>query len=109
MSEQPPFNRTPFVRVINVGQQMGDGFRRIDRGGPFSRLLAGLAALVLAIPILVIGILLLLVLFAFAIAAALVSLVLGRRPGMRSAGPRTAGAPESPGRENVRVIPRTPE
>ena len=109
MSEQTPFNRPPFVRVINVGQQMGDGFRRIDRGGPFSRLLAGLAAVVLAIPILVIGILLLLVLFAFAIAAALVSPVLGRRPGMRSAGPRTAGAPESPGRENVRVIPRTPE
>ena len=80
MSEQNPFNRTPFVRVIGVGQQMGDGFRRIERGGPFSRLFAGLAALILAIPILVIGIILLLTLFAFAIAAALVSLVLGRRP-----------------------------
>ena len=109
MSEQNPFNRTPFVRVIGVGQQMGDGFRRIERGGPFSRLFAGLAALILAIPILVIGIILLLTLFAFAIAAALVSLVLGRRPGMRSAGSRPAGGPESAGRENVRVIPRTPE
>ena len=105
MSEQTPFNRPPFVRVIGIGQQMGDGFRRIDRGGPFSRLLAGIAAVVLAVPILVIGVILLLTLFAFAIAAALVSLVLGRRPGMRSAGVRPAGGPESAGRENVRVIP----
>jgi hypothetical protein len=109
MSEQTPFNRPPFVRVIGIGQQMGDGFRRIDRGGPFSRLLAGIAAVVLAVPILVIGVILLFALFAFAIAAALVSLVLGRRPGMRSAGVRPAGGPESAGRENVRVIPRTPE
>lgn len=109
MSEQTPFNRPPFVRVIGIGQQMGDGFRRIDRGGPFSRLFAGLAALVLAIPILVIGVILLLVLVAFGIAAALVSLVLGRRPGMRSAGVRSTGDPASPGRENVRVIPRAPE
>ena len=109
MSEQTPFNRPPFVRVVGIGQQMGDGFRRIDRGGPFSRLFAGLAAVVLAVPILLIGVILLLTLFAFAIAAALVSLVLGRRPGMQSAGTRPAGGPESAGRENVRVIPRTPE
>ena len=109
MSEQNPFNRTPFVRVIGVGQQMGDGFRRIDRGGPFGRLFAGLVALVLAIPILVLGVVLLLTLFAFGIAAALVGLVLGRRPGMRTTVTRPAADPESPGRENVRVIPRTPD
>lgn len=95
-----PTQRTPFVRVINVGQQMGDGWRRIDRGGPFSRFLAGLTAILLAVPILVIGLVLLLTLTAFGIAAAMVSLVIGRRPGQRK-----AAAPTEPGRENVRVIP----
>jgi hypothetical protein len=47
-----------------------------------------------------IGLLLLVTLAAFGIAAALVSLVIGRRPGRRK-----PSAPKEPGRENVRVIP----
>ncbi len=100
MERPSPFDRTPFVRVINVGQQMGDGWRRIDRGGPWSRFLAGFVAILLAVPILLIGLFLLVTLAAFGIAAALVSLIIGRRPG-RS---KTA-APAEPSRENVRVIP----
>ena len=83
-----------------IWRDLGDGWRRIDRGGPFSRFLAGLTAILLAVPILVIGLVLLLALTAFGIAAALVSLVIGRRPGQRK-----AAAPTEPGRENVRVIP----
>ena len=100
MERPNPFARTPFVRVVNVGQQMGDGWRRIDRGGPWSRFLAGFMAILLAVPILLIGLVLVVALTAFGIAAALVSLFIGRRPGQKK-----ATAPATPGRENGRGSP----
>ena len=104
MDRPHPFNRTPFVRVINVGQQMGDGWRRIDRGGPWSRFLAGLTAILLAVPILLIGLLLLVTLAAFGIAAALVSLVIGRRPGRREVQIEGAAAAASGGQPALRPV-----
>ena len=102
--ETPPFQGGPtFVRVVSVGRRMQDGWRQVDRGGPFKRFLAGMMVLLLAVPILFLVVLTILLIVALGVASALVTWVLGGRPGSRK-GPE---GPESPGagRENVRVIP----
>lgn len=82
---------------------MHDGWRQVDRGGPFQRLLAGMVILLLAVPLFLLFIIVLLVLFALGLASALVSWVLGGRKA-RSGSREPAGSPDD-GRENVRVIP----
>ena len=92
----------PFVHVVSVGRRMQDGWRSVDRSGPFRRFLAGLAVLVLAVPLLFLFILAILLLVALGLASALVSWVLGGRGSRRK--PPGPTDPH-PGRENVRVIP----
>ena len=70
----------PFVHVVSVGRRMQDGWRSVDRSGPFRRFLAGLAVLVLAVPLLLLlFILAILLMVALGLASALVSWVLGGR------------------------------
>lgn len=102
--EIPPNQGGPtFVRVVSVGRRMQDGWRQVDRGGPFKRLLTGIVVVLLAVPILVLFVFAMLLIVALGLASALVSWVLGGRKGP-SVGP---GRPRDPdaGRENVRVIP----
>lgn len=82
---------------------MQDGWRQVDRGGPFKRLLTGILVLLLAVPLLVLFVLAILLIVALGLASALVSWVLGGRKGP-SGGPGRPADPNS-GRENVRVIP----
>lgn len=104
--EIPPPNGGPtFVRVVSVGRRMQDGWRQVDRGGPFKRFLAGVAVLLLAVPILLIAIMAVLLIVAIGIASALVTWVLGGRSGTPTDPRRDPGGPADQGRENVRVIP----
>ena len=102
--EIPPSQGGPtFVRVVSVGRRMQDGWRQVDRGGPFKRFLAGIMVLLLAVPILFFVVLAVLLIVALGIASALVTWAFGGRSG-RGKGP---GNPtnQDAGRENVRVIP----
>ena len=103
METPPPQGGPTFVRVVSVGRRMQDGWRQVDRGGPFKRFLAGLLVLLLAIPIMFFVVLAILLIVAVGIASALVTWVLGGRSG-RVEDPGRAAGP-APGRENVRVIP----
>lgn len=89
------------VRVVTVGRRMHEGWRRIDRGGPLKRFLAGLLVIVLAIPILLLVAFLVLLMAAIGLASALVTFMLGGGPNR----PKGPSPPDDAGRENVRVIP----
>ncbi|MBC03461.1 MAG: hypothetical protein CMJ34_09205 [Phycisphaerae bacterium] len=107
MDTPPPHGGPTFVRVVSVGRRMQDGWRQVDRGGPFKRFLAGVAVLLLAVPILIVAVFAILTIVALGIASALVTWVLGggSGPGMgRGKGPERPTDREA-GRENVRVIP----
>ena len=102
--EIPPSQGGPtFVRVVSVGRRMQDGWRQVDRGGPFKRLLAGIMVVLLAVPILFFVVLAILLIVALGIASALVTWVFGGRSGPRKGPERPAN--QDAGRENVRVIP----
>ena len=102
--EIPPSQGGPtFVRVVSVGRRMQDGWRQVDRGGPFKRFLAGLMVLLLAVPILFFVVLAILMIVAIGIASAMVTWVFGGRSGPGK-GPGRPANPDA-GRENVRVIP----
>lgn len=95
-----PRQHVHVVRIMSAGRRMHDGWRQVDTGGPVKRFLAGLAVVLLAVPMLILGIVAILVILAIAAASALVAFVLGGRPGTTP--------PTEPGRENVRVIRRQP-
>jgi len=94
-----PRQHVHVVRIMSTGRRMHDGWRRVDRGGPFQRVLAGAAVLLLAVPMLVILALAVLTIVVVGMAAGLVAWLFGGRP-------RVATATPDAGRENVRVIRR---